>query len=107
MLNLPLLALGAVGVVSVVGHVVGPRLAELIAAVEAGDLVKAARASTRACCRSSPASWARTPRRHHDQGGLQLLGLLGPPRRGRRSSTPPTDEVAALRADLAAAASPL
>src|SRR3954451_23832443 len=41
MLNLPLLALGAVGVVSVVGHVVGPRLAELIAAVESGDLVRA------------------------------------------------------------------
>src|SRR3954449_634529 len=40
-LNLPLLALGAVGVVSVVGHIVGPRLAELIAAVESGDLVKA------------------------------------------------------------------
>src|SRR3954447_17409581 len=41
MLNLPLLALGAVGVVSVVGHLVGPRLADLIAAVESGDLVKA------------------------------------------------------------------
>jgi 4-hydroxy-tetrahydrodipicolinate synthase len=41
MLNLPLLALGAVGVVSVVGHVAGPRMAELIAAVESGDLVKA------------------------------------------------------------------
>src|SRR3954465_14398987 len=41
MLNLPLLALGAVGVVSVVGHLVGSRLAELIAAVESGDLVKA------------------------------------------------------------------
>jgi 4-hydroxy-tetrahydrodipicolinate synthase len=41
MLNLPLLAVGAVGVVSVVGHLVGPRLAELIAAVESGDLVKA------------------------------------------------------------------
>jgi 4-hydroxy-tetrahydrodipicolinate synthase len=41
MLNLPLLALGAVGVISVVGHLVGPRLAELIAAVESGDLVKA------------------------------------------------------------------
>ena len=40
-LNLPLLAVGAVGVVSVVGHLVGPRLAELIAAVESGDLVKA------------------------------------------------------------------
>jgi 4-hydroxy-tetrahydrodipicolinate synthase len=41
MLNLPLLAIGAVGLVSVVGHLVGPRLAELIAAVESGDLVKA------------------------------------------------------------------
>ena len=41
MLNFPLLALGAVGVVSVVGHLVGPRLAELIAAVEAGDLARA------------------------------------------------------------------
>ncbi|PRY48798.1 dihydrodipicolinate synthase [Geodermatophilus tzadiensis] len=41
MVNLPMLALGAVGVVSVVGHLVGPRLAELIAAVEAGDLAKA------------------------------------------------------------------
>jgi 4-hydroxy-tetrahydrodipicolinate synthase len=28
-------------VVSVVGHVVGPRLAELVTAVESGDLVKA------------------------------------------------------------------
>ena len=41
MLNLPLLAVGAVGVVSVVGHLVGPRLAELIAAVESGDVGKA------------------------------------------------------------------
>jgi len=40
-LNLPLLAIGAVGVVSVVGHLVGPRLAEMVAAVEAGDLVRA------------------------------------------------------------------
>ncbi|SDO42633.1 4-hydroxy-tetrahydrodipicolinate synthase [Geodermatophilus sp. DSM 45219] len=41
LLNLPLLAVGAVGVVSVAGHLVGPRLAELITAVESGDLVKA------------------------------------------------------------------
>lgn len=41
MLNLPILAMGGVGVVSVVGHLVGPRLAELVAAVEAGDLVRA------------------------------------------------------------------
>ncbi|MGY1620022.1 4-hydroxy-tetrahydrodipicolinate synthase [Geodermatophilus sp. SYSU D00691] len=41
MLNFPLLAIGAVGMVSVVGHVVGPRLAEMVAAVESGDLLKA------------------------------------------------------------------
>ena len=41
MLNLPILAMGGVGVVSVVGHLVGPRLAELVAAVEAGDLARA------------------------------------------------------------------
>ncbi|TFV63221.1 UNVERIFIED_ORG: 4-hydroxy-tetrahydrodipicolinate synthase [Bacillus sp. AZ43] len=41
MLNLPILALGGVGVVSVVSHLVGPRIADLVAAVEAGDLVKA------------------------------------------------------------------
>ncbi|MBN1093491.1 4-hydroxy-tetrahydrodipicolinate synthase [Blastococcus sp. TML/M2B] len=41
MLNLPILAMGGVGVVSVVGHLAGPRLAELVAAVEAGDLARA------------------------------------------------------------------
>src|SRR3954467_4070472 len=41
MVIFPVVAIGGVGVVSVVGHLVGPRLAELIAAVESGDLVKA------------------------------------------------------------------
>jgi 4-hydroxy-tetrahydrodipicolinate synthase len=36
MLNLPLLSIGACGFISVVGHVVGDRLAEMIAAYEAG-----------------------------------------------------------------------
>lgn len=40
-INLPWLALGAVGVVSVVGHVAGREIADMIAAVDAGDLVKA------------------------------------------------------------------
>lgn len=40
-LNLPLLAIGAVGVVSVVGHVTGREHAELVAAVDAGDLARA------------------------------------------------------------------
>lgn len=39
--NLPLLAIGAVGVVSVVGHVAGDEYAAMIRAVEAGDLATA------------------------------------------------------------------
>src|SRR3954463_11752399 len=41
MLNFPILTIGGVGAVRVAGHVIGPRLAELVAAVESGDLVKA------------------------------------------------------------------
>ena len=77
MLNLPLLALGAVGVVSVVGHVVGPRLAELIAAVESGDLVKA-----RADQREPAAGLHRHlphPGRHPGQGGAARAGPAGRP----------------------------
>lgn len=40
-INLPMLALGATGLVSVVGHVAGARFAEMIAAVDAGDLPRA------------------------------------------------------------------
>ena len=43
MLNLPWLALGAVGFVSVVGHVVGDRLHEMIDAFGAGDVSRARR----------------------------------------------------------------
>ena len=44
-LVLPLLSVGAVGVVSVVGHVVADRLAAMIAAYQAGDVVEARVAS--------------------------------------------------------------
>ncbi len=40
-LNLPLLSVGAIGMISVVGHLVGDRLKAMAAAVAAGDLVKA------------------------------------------------------------------
>ena len=39
--NLPLLALGATGVVSVVGHVAGEQYAAMVAAVDRGDLAEA------------------------------------------------------------------
>ncbi|MDQ2811065.1 MAG: 4-hydroxy-tetrahydrodipicolinate synthase [Actinomycetota bacterium] len=41
MLNLPWLALGAVGFISVVGHVVGDRLREMIESFGAGDVTRA------------------------------------------------------------------
>jgi 4-hydroxy-tetrahydrodipicolinate synthase len=41
MLNLPMLSIGAVGFVSVCGHVIGVRLREMLDAYEAGDWVRA------------------------------------------------------------------
>ncbi|MGL5864460.1 MAG: 4-hydroxy-tetrahydrodipicolinate synthase [Dermatophilaceae bacterium] len=45
-MNLPLLALGATGVVSVVGHVAGREYAAMVQAVDAGDLAEARRLHT-------------------------------------------------------------
>jgi len=99
MLNLPLLALGAVGVVSVVGHLVGPRLAELIAAVESGDLVKA-----RAVNESLLPIYTgifRTQGVIMVKAALRELGLpAGPVRPPLVDATP--EQVAQLRRDLVA-----
>jgi 4-hydroxy-tetrahydrodipicolinate synthase len=99
MLNLPLLALGAVGVVSVVGHLVGPRLAELIAAVESGDLVKA-----RAINESLLPVYTgifRTQGVILVKAALRELGLpSGPVRPPLVDATP--EQVTQLRADLVA-----
>jgi 4-hydroxy-tetrahydrodipicolinate synthase len=99
MLNLPLLALGCVGVVSVVGHVVGPRLAELIAAVETGDLVKA-----RAINESLLPVYTgifRTQGVILAKAALRELGLpAGPVRPPLVDATP--EQVAQLREDLIA-----
>ena len=98
MLNLPLLAVGAVGVVSVVGHLAGPRLAELIAAVESGDLVKA-----RAVNESLLPLYTgvfRTQGVILTKAALRELGLpAGPVRPPLVDATP--EQVAQLRADLA------
>jgi 4-hydroxy-tetrahydrodipicolinate synthase len=40
-LNLPLLAIGAVGMVSVISHVVTPQLVEMVQAYDSGDVVRA------------------------------------------------------------------
>ena len=57
-LNLPLLSIGATGFVSVVAHVVGARLRELLDAWAAGDVVKRARGQRRAAATSTAASSA-------------------------------------------------
>ena len=99
MLNLPLLAIGAVGFVSVVGHLVGPRLAELVAAVESGDLVKA-----RAVNESLLPVYTgifRTQGTILVKAALRELGLpAGPVRPPLVDATP--EQIAQLRADLAA-----
>ena len=98
-LNLPLLALGAVGVVSVVGHLVGPRLAEMIAAVETGDLARARAVNTgllpvyTGIFRSQGVIMTKA--------ALNALGLpAGPVRPPLVDATP--EELAQLRTDLAA-----
>jgi 4-hydroxy-tetrahydrodipicolinate synthase len=99
MLNLPLLALGAVGVVSVVGHVVGPRLAELIAAVESGDLVKARAVNERLL--PVYTGVFRTQGTILIKAALRELGLpSGPVRPPLVDATP--EQVAQLRVDLTA-----
>ena len=98
MLNLPLLALGAVGVVSVVGHLVGPRLAELIAAVEAGDLATA-RAVNDALLPVYTGIF-RTQGVIMVKAALRELGLpAGPVRPPMVDATP--EQIAQLRTDLA------
>jgi len=99
-LNLPLLALGAVGVVSVVGHIVGPRLAELVAAVESGDLVKA-RAVNESLLPVYGGVMGGGQGAMMIKAALKLLSLpAGPVRPPLVDATP--DEIAQLRLDLAA-----
>src|ERR671932_363063 len=98
-LNLPLLAVGAVGVVSVVGHLVGPRLAELIAAAESGDPFKA-----RAAHESLLPVYTgifRTQGVILTKAALRELGLpAGPVRPPLVDATP--EQLAQLRTDLTA-----
>ena len=99
MLNLPLLAVGAVGVVSVVGHLVGSRLAELIAAVEAGDLARAREVNDELL--PVYTGIFRTQGTIMVKAALRELGLpSGPVRPPLVDAT--EEQVAQLRVDLAA-----
>src|SRR3712207_2140971 len=100
MLNFPLLALGAVGVVSVVGHLVGPRLAELIAAVESADLVKA-RAVNESLLPIYTGVMGGGQGAMMITAALNAMGLpAGPVRPPLVDATP--EQLAQLRTDLAA-----
>jgi 4-hydroxy-tetrahydrodipicolinate synthase len=101
-LNLPLLAIGAVGMVSVVAHVCTPQYAAMVRAVDSGDLAEARRLNAE----TFPAIHAImmiTQGAIMAKAALELTGVLAV-----RTTRPPlvdaTDEqVAALRAELAAA----
>jgi 4-hydroxy-tetrahydrodipicolinate synthase len=100
--TLALLAMGAVGTVSVVGHVAGPQYAEMISAVEAGDLDRA-RAIDRALVPAVRAIMTRTQGAIMAKAALELLGVLGNRRMRLPLVAATDDEVAVLREGLVAA----
>lgn len=98
-LNLAWLAIGAVGVVSVVGHVAGQRYADMVAAVESGDL-ETARKLDRSILPALEAIMTRTQGAIMAKAALQLQGHL-PSRAVRLPLVAATDEqVDQLRRDL-------
>jgi 4-hydroxy-tetrahydrodipicolinate synthase len=99
-LTLPLLSVGAVGVVGVPTHLVGRRTRELIALYEAGD-VSGALASHRALLPAFT-GFFRTQGAILTKAALRLAGLPGGPVRPPLVDAADA-EVAQLRADLAAA----
>jgi 4-hydroxy-tetrahydrodipicolinate synthase len=98
-LNLPLLALGAVGVVSVVGHVCATQYADMVRAVDSGDL-ETARQINAAVLPAVRAVMGRTQGAIAAKAALEILGRI-PSRAVRPPLLPATDdEVALIRADL-------
>ncbi|MGI8578004.1 MAG: 4-hydroxy-tetrahydrodipicolinate synthase [Nocardioidaceae bacterium] len=101
-LNLAWLALGAVGVVSVVGHVAAQRYADMVNAVDAGDLERA-RNIDRTLLPALAAIMTRTQGAIMAKAALELLGHL-PNRCVRSPLISATDaQVAQLRDDLISA----
>lgn len=75
-LNLPWLAVGASGVVSVVGHVTGRMNAELVEAVRAGDLTRAREVNARLLPVVGAVMSARSQGAIRVKAALQLAGVL-------------------------------
>ncbi len=100
MLNLPWLSVGAAGFISVVGHVVGDRLHDMIDAYVSGD-VAAARAIHQSLLPVYTGVMLRTQGVITTKAALTLLGLPGGPVRGPLADATPA-QVARLREDLQA-----
>jgi 4-hydroxy-tetrahydrodipicolinate synthase len=100
MLNLPWLSVGAAGFISVVGHVVGDRLHDMIDAYFSGD-VAAARAIHQSLLPVYTGMMLRTQGVITAKAALRLLGLPGGPVRGPLVDATPA-EVERLREDLQA-----
>ena len=98
-LNLPLFAIGAVGAVSVVGHVCAAEYAAMIRAVDSGDLAEARRINA-AVIPAVHGIMNRTQGAIMAKAALQLLGLLA----NRTTRSPLVDataeQVELLRQDL-------
>jgi 4-hydroxy-tetrahydrodipicolinate synthase len=98
-LNLPWLAIGAVGVVSVVAHACADRYAAMVRAVDAGDLPEARRINA-ALLPVVRGIMTRTQGAIMAKAALQMLGVLP-----SRTTRPPLvdaseEELALLRSDL-------
>lgn len=99
-LNLPLLSVGAVGMISVVGHLVGDRLKAMAAALSAGDPAEAA--AINASLLDVYTGIFRTQGVILTKAALEMQGLpAGPVRLPLVDATPEQRDV--LRADLARA----
>jgi 4-hydroxy-tetrahydrodipicolinate synthase len=99
MLNLPLLSVGAVGFVSVVGHLVSPELRALLGAYISGDVAKAAEIHQRLLPVFT--GMFRTQGVITVKAALALRGLPGGPLRLPLVELDP-EETAQLKKDLAA-----
>jgi len=100
-LNLAWLAIGAVGVVSVVGHLAAHRYAAMVAAVDAGDLTSA-RAINAALWPAVRGVMTRTQGAIMVKAALQMSGVLHHRTMRLPLVEATDDEIALLRADLVA-----
>jgi len=100
-LNLPLLALGAVGMVSVVAHVCASEYAAMVAAVDRGDLAEARRINA-AVLPAVRGLMTRTQGVIAVKAALALLGLPGGPVRSPLVDAT-MSQIEQLQRDLAAA----